>query len=182
MFVGQKIARRDLPRASLNCSSLHARLCNGFVVQRHSFGVLSALPVSSNLHSFDKPTARQPRPRPSTTITAHRYYARQDPDTRGQQVSPRSSRATLLSGLHPQCPLETTEASAVKNRSQVSYLDEAYVPRLFPETLSADVEAVLADETGAVSADATVQDGESEQGVCQTPSDGRLGSVCAKAP
>lgn len=39
-----------------------------------------------------------------------------------------------------------------------SYLDEADVLALLPETLAAEVETVFANETGGVCADATVQE------------------------
>ena len=39
-----------------------------------------------------------------------------------------------------------------------SYLDETNVLALFPEALTADVQAILADQTGFVGADAAVRE------------------------
>lgn len=41
---------------------------------------------------------------------------------------------------------------------ELPYLDESNIGALLSEALTADVEAVLADETGAVGADAAVQE------------------------
>jgi len=59
----------------------------------------------------------------------------------------------------------------------VAYLDEANVGGLLTEALTADVESVLADETGLVGADTAIYD--DELAFCSAP---QTIAPCKKAP